>query len=144
MATVLSTPIFIYNADDPANNTTKDGKESVTGRIEEALKALKPLDKARSLVQNALKALEGTAYEDIVKGLDAIEKNITATEQKVLVQITGGDQQTQGGQAQAPATAGVPTVGQISGREPLPEQSTNPMPNMRASLPMKSDAVRPM
>lgn len=121
MGKILGTPIYVFNADDPANRGEKDGQASTTSRIEETLKALKPLDKARTYAQNAIKALDGTAYEDIVKGLDAIVQNITATEQKVVAQISGAAQQAAQPQA-AQASPAVPTAGQIAGREPLPEQ----------------------
>jgi len=121
MSSVFGTPIHIFNADDPANKVGKDGKASATSRIEETLKALKPLDKARTYAQNALKSLEGTAYEEIIKGLDAVVQNITATEQKVVAQLSGTAETPSVPAPQATAN-NVPTVGQISGREPLPEQ----------------------
>jgi hypothetical protein len=126
MSQVFGTPIYIFNADDPSGKTKKDGTVSMTGRIEETLKALKPLDKARTAVQNAVTALDGTAYEEIKKALAGIVQSITATEQKVVSQISGteaqvGIQPDTAAKTTSPQTgAQVPTLGQINGTEPLP------------------------
>lgn len=125
MTNVFGTPVYIFSADDPANRTGgKDEKSAtVTNRLQEALKTMKPLDSARASLNKAIEALDGTAFEEIKQGISAVVQHITAAEQKIISQLGGAD-----GVADQVAQMGngnnaVPTAGQISGKEPLPEQS---------------------
>lgn len=122
MSRVFGTPVFIYSAEDPANSGGKNGKDekgnSVSGRLQEALKAVKPLDSARAALQKAMESLDGTAYEEIKQGISACLQHVEAAEQKVVGQLGGVEGVVQGAQQAVPA--GTPTVGQISGRDPLP------------------------
>jgi hypothetical protein len=115
MTNVFGSPIYVHSADD----RSEDAK-TTTSRIEEALKTLKPLDKARTYLENAAKALDGTGYEEIKKGIAAVVQNITTTEQQVVAKL-GGEAQSVAAAAQPAAKPAVPTAGQISGAEPLPE-----------------------
>ena len=129
MNTVFGTPIHIFNADDRDNKTTKDGDVTITSKLQDTLKTLLPLNKARAAVQNAIKALDGTAYEAIRKTLEGAVQSITDTEQKVVAQISGTAQAEANQKAPAQTNPAVPTAGQISGREPLPGEpgySRNP------------------
>jgi len=121
MSKIFGTPIQLFNADDPANKTSKDGKESVSSKIKDVLKNLQPLEKAQAALENAAKALDGTAYEEIQRDIQGVVQKITATTQQVVLQLSGNAQQDGQTPAVPAATPGVPTAGQISGKEPLPE-----------------------
>lgn len=123
-ANVFGTPVYVYSADDPSNRSGKDGKDStVSDRLQNALKAVKPLDSARLSLQKALDSLDGTAYEDIKQGIQACMTHVEIAEKKVVDQlgVPGGDLQSLQN-ASNPQSQGVPTAGQISGAEPLPEE----------------------
>jgi hypothetical protein len=113
MTNVFGSPIYVHSADDRGED-----QKTTTSRIEDALKTLKPLDKARTYLENAAKALDGTGYEDIKKGIAAVVQNITSTEQQVVAKL-GGEAQSVA--AAKPVAKAVPTAGQIAGTEPLPE-----------------------
>ena len=118
---VFGTPVYIYSAEDPANKTGKGGQDStVADRLQNALKAVKPLDSARLSLQKALDALDGTAYEDIKKGIQACMSHVSAAEKGVIEKLGIPDEAAPNLQPNA-QTSGVPTAGQISGAEPLPQ-----------------------
>ena len=119
MSNVFGSPIYLYSADDPSNSGKKDDKStSVSGRLQEALKAVKPLDSARAALQKAMDSLDGTAYEDIKKGIAACLQHVEKAEKQVVEQLGGVEGVAQA--AQQVVSPGVPTAGQISGAEPLP------------------------
>jgi len=119
MSTVFGSPIFLYSADDPANSGKKEDKSSsVSGRLQEALKAVKPLDSARAALQKAMDSLDGTAYEDIKNGITACLQHVEQAEKKVVEQFGGVEGVAQAAQQGIPA--GTPTAGQIAGTEPIP------------------------
>lgn len=132
MANVFGTPVYLYSADDPGNRS-KDGKDSVSGRLKEILRTLQPLEKALGALENATKALEGTSYEDIQNGIQQLVQQITAKTQEAVSQLSEKTQtapqqtQTQGSPQAAQQAAQqnqnfIPTAGQISGSEPLPPE----------------------
>ena len=119
-ANVFGTPVFIYSADDPSNKVGGEDKDStVANRLQNALKAVKPLDSARLALQKALDSLDGTAYDELKKGIQACMAHVSQAEKTVVEQLgmPNGNEM----QATAKPSANVPTAGQMAGTEPLPQ-----------------------
>ncbi len=139
MSKVMGTPIYIFNADDPSKSKAGDkGKtETTSSRLQEALKAIKPLESAEAGLNKALESLDGTGYDEIRDGISACLQNLKAAANKVLGQLQDGVAPQ--GQPQQPASQGpqVPTAGQIAGREPLAEafpKGTTGMPGGQGDM----------
>ena len=124
---VFGTPVFVFSADDPANSGKGkcDKAETQSSRLQNAAKATKTLESAESFLQKALDALDGTGYDAIKQGISACMQHVKAEADKVVAQIMGNVQPAQPA-GQQPAQAGVPTAGQLSGREPLPGDKSKP------------------
>lgn len=125
MANVFGTPVYIYSAEDPANQQDKSetGKRNqVSTMLKDVIKNLQPLEKALASLESAEKALDGTGYEELRKSIQQVTQQVTQKTQEMVAQISGQQAAARAPQAQEQNQSFVPTPGQISGREPLPEQ----------------------
>jgi len=118
-ANVFGTPVYLYSAEDPANREGQDKTSNVSDRLQNALKAVKPLDSSRLSLQKALDSLDGTAYDQLKQSIQTCLEQISEAEKSVISQLGINDSQNPMNQTVNQPAQKVPTAGQISGSEPL-------------------------
>jgi len=126
MTDFFGTPIYINSADDSLN---ENEPESMTTRLKEVLKTLAPLEKVSTLLKNASKSLSGTGYENIQTKISQLQQEVDGQIQEITMKLTQKTDQSntnpvQNNSIQNNQQRFVPTAGQISGKEPLPSDTS--------------------